>query len=207
MPCLRACCPFRSWPGNCRPLRLISRPFPARAPHGGSCWRETLLGPRVESEEFNSRSWKENFWRYLLWAYYRYIEMVDGQVGLILDALEDSGLAGNTLVIFSSDRGNGHTAHQLLYKGFLYDEACAGAADDVLARSSPGERDRQHPPGIQRGPVSHGLRLRRRQAAAQDAGLGLPADPPGRARPKPRATSSPPTPTTLHGKMLGQRRL
>jgi len=67
--------------------------------------------------------WKDNYWQYYLWAYHRYIEMVDGQVGMILSALENSKFANNTLVILSGDHGDGHTCHQLTLKSFLYDEA------------------------------------------------------------------------------------
>jgi arylsulfatase A-like enzyme len=49
--------------------------------------------------------------------------MVDVQVGGILDALEDSGLAENTVVIFSSDHGDGMGAHKLWQKMYFYEEA------------------------------------------------------------------------------------
>jgi arylsulfatase A-like enzyme len=62
-------------------------------------------------------------WRRYRWAYYRLVETVDAQIGEILAALEDSGLADDTVVIFSSDHGDGHGAHQLVQKTFLYEEA------------------------------------------------------------------------------------
>ena len=55
--------------------------------------------------------------------YYASIEWgVDLQVGRILQALEDRGLAENTIVIFSSDHGDFMGEHRMVRKGmFLYD--------------------------------------------------------------------------------------
>jgi len=62
-------------------------------------------------------------WRRYRWAYYRLVEKVDAQIGEILEALRNTGLAENTLVIFSSDHGDGHGCHHLVQKTFMYDEA------------------------------------------------------------------------------------
>lgn len=51
------------------------------------------------------------------------MEKVDAQIGQILEALKDAGLAHNTLVIFSSDHGDGHGSHHLVQKTFMYEEA------------------------------------------------------------------------------------
>ena len=61
-------------------------------------------------------------WRRYRWGYYRLVEKVDAHVGQILDALEETGLAENTAVIFSSDHGDAAAGHQLVQKSFLYDE-------------------------------------------------------------------------------------
>ena len=67
--------------------------------------------------------WSKLHWRYYMWSYYRHIEMVDAEIGRVLDALEDTGLADTTLVIFTSDHGEGLAHHQLVRKSKLYDEA------------------------------------------------------------------------------------
>ncbi|MGH8476596.1 MAG: sulfatase family protein [Methylococcales bacterium] len=69
------------------------------------------------------KAWSEQQWRYYIWSYYRHVEMVDAEIGRVLDALEDSGLAKNTLVLFSSDHGEGMGYHKTVLKDFLYDEA------------------------------------------------------------------------------------
>ena len=90
-------------------------------------------------------SWSELHWRYYLWSYLRHVEMVDAEIGRVLDALEDSAYADNTVVIFSSDHGEGRARHQMVTKGYLYDEA----AKVPLVVFWPGEiaegkRDTEH---------------------------------------------------------------
>jgi len=55
-------------------------------------------------------------------AYYAMVSLVDDEVGRILAALEEEGLAESTIVVFTSDHGELLGDHQLLRKGpFLYD--------------------------------------------------------------------------------------
>lgn len=61
-------------------------------------------------------------WREYRHAYFRLIEKADEVVGRILDVLDDTGVADDTIVIFVSDHGDGHGAHQLIFKKFLYEE-------------------------------------------------------------------------------------
>ena len=70
-----------------------------------------------------SQKWSELNWRYYLWSYYRCVEMADAEIGRILNALEDSRYADNTLVIFSSDHGEGMAEHELLSKSNLYESS------------------------------------------------------------------------------------
>ena len=67
--------------------------------------------------------WNEAQWRYYLWSYYRQVEMVDAEIGRVLNALEESGEAKNTLVVLTSDHGEGMGEQQMVRKGFLYDSA------------------------------------------------------------------------------------
>ncbi len=55
--------------------------------------------------------------------YYAAIEHLDAQVGRILDALEASGQAGRTLVVFTSDHGLAIGSHGLFGKQNLYDHS------------------------------------------------------------------------------------
>jgi arylsulfatase A-like enzyme len=49
--------------------------------------------------------------------------LVDHAVGRILTALESSGQAGNTIVVFTSDHGEMMGAHRLLHKSVFYEES------------------------------------------------------------------------------------
>jgi arylsulfatase A-like enzyme len=67
--------------------------------------------------------WDERRAREYLWGYYRLTEMVDAEVGRLLEGLEDAGLADDTIVVFSSDHGDGGAAHHWNQKWVLYDES------------------------------------------------------------------------------------
>ncbi len=67
--------------------------------------------------------WDERHWRYYRWAYHRHVEMVDAEIGRVLDALDASPHRENTLILFSSDHGEGLAHHQMTRKSFLYEEA------------------------------------------------------------------------------------
>jgi choline-sulfatase len=62
-------------------------------------------------------------WRQYIWAYYRLIEKVDKEIGKVLDALNESGLEDNTLIVFTSDHGDCQGAHRWNQKSVFYEEA------------------------------------------------------------------------------------
>lgn len=62
-------------------------------------------------------------WRRVRSAYYQLCEKVDAEVGKLLALLDETGLADNTLVIFSSDHGDMNGARQLNQKCVLYEES------------------------------------------------------------------------------------
>lgn len=67
--------------------------------------------------------WPEWHWRYYVWSYYRHVEMVDAEIGRVLQALEDAGERENTVVLLTSDHGEGMGRHQMVTKNYLYEEA------------------------------------------------------------------------------------
>ena len=69
------------------------------------------------------KNWTEDQWRLHRWAYCRLTEMVDAEIGTLLDALRDAGLEDNTLVVFSSDHGDMDSSHKMEHKSVLYEEA------------------------------------------------------------------------------------
>jgi len=58
-----------------------------------------------------------------LGAYYAMITHLDAQVGRLLDALEKSGKADNTIIVFSGDNGLAVGSHGLLGKQNLYEHS------------------------------------------------------------------------------------
>jgi arylsulfatase A-like enzyme len=85
------------------------------------------IGLMLDQRPFR-RNARENYderrWRLHRWAYCRLTELVDRQLGVILDALEQSGQADNTVIIFTSDHGDHDSAHKLEHKDAPYEEAC-----------------------------------------------------------------------------------
>ncbi len=74
-----------------------------------------------DSQQPAEGKWTELDWRYYLWAYYRHVEMVDAQVQRVLDALDQSPHAEDTLIVFTADHGEGMAEHHMVRKGYLYD--------------------------------------------------------------------------------------
>lgn len=78
-----------------------------------------------KSSEFHypTANWDELTWRQYLWGYYRLVEKVDAEIMKILLALKKGGHHMNTLVIFTSDHGEGVARHHWNQKQILYDQA------------------------------------------------------------------------------------
>ena len=68
-------------------------------------------------------AWTDADWRRYMWAYDRLVEMMDAHVGLVIDELETQGLLDNTVIIFTSDHGDGHASHRWNQKMSFYEEA------------------------------------------------------------------------------------
>lgn len=78
---------------------------------------------RQNDRIYPSVDWDTNDWRQYRWAYHRLIEKVDAQIGEVLDTLARSPHAVNTIVIFTSDHGDGYGAHRWNQKQVLYEES------------------------------------------------------------------------------------
>jgi arylsulfatase A-like enzyme len=61
--------------------------------------------------------------QYFISEYYALVKEVDDQVGQILDKLDELGLTGSTLVVFTSDHGEMLGAHGLRGKFNFYEES------------------------------------------------------------------------------------
>lgn len=68
------------------------------------------------------RDWEEWQWDLYNWMYHRLTESVDAQIGRVLDALEESGLRENTIIVFTSDHGDMNGAHGMILKNVMFEE-------------------------------------------------------------------------------------
>lgn len=72
--------------------------------------------------QFPYKDFTTDYWRRYRFIYGRLVELVDRQIGEVLDAVEASANRDNTIVVFTSDHGEMAGAHQLITKGVPYDE-------------------------------------------------------------------------------------
>lgn len=86
--------------------------------------RRTLSSNGVPNAQKMAMEFSKDDWRQYRWAYHRLVELVDKQVARLLGSLEEKGLADNTVVIFTSDHGDGYAAHRWHQKSVLYEESC-----------------------------------------------------------------------------------
>jgi arylsulfatase A-like enzyme len=79
---------------------------------------DTLAPPKRES-------WDPQHWQRYRYAYFRMVEDVDRQVGQVMAALQQAGHEEDTLVVFTSDHGEGLGSHRWTGKMMFYDEEAA----------------------------------------------------------------------------------
>jgi choline-sulfatase len=85
----------------------------------------TLLRSAYQTEggQFPVGKYSATEWQKLRWGYYRMIEKVDAQIGLILETLKKMNLDENTLIVFTSDHGECAGAHGWNQKTVFYGES------------------------------------------------------------------------------------
>ena len=77
----------------------------------------------MQSENYGLDLRTEAGWRALMARYWGNITLVDRSVGKIIKALEESGKAENTIVVFTSDHGELMGDHGILGKTLMYEES------------------------------------------------------------------------------------
>lgn len=70
-----------------------------------------------------TQDYSKEDWQAYLYHYYRFTEMVDQEIGKILEALRANGLEENTIIVLTSEHGDGGGAHRWAAKLSLYEEA------------------------------------------------------------------------------------
>jgi len=106
------------------PARLEDCPnLPANFAVGAFEPEVIRIEQKCDAQKYPVVSFTQEDWRRYRYAYYRLVEKVDWEIGRVLDALRDAGLEERTVLILSSDHGDGHGAHQWNQKSVLYEEA------------------------------------------------------------------------------------
>ena len=103
--------PQNEWPGL--PLNFAKNPYDADV-----ISYEQSLNYSV----YPTRNYTPDDWRRYRSLYYRLVEKVDAEIGKILNAVDKQDLWKNTVVIFTSDHGDGVGAHHWNQKSALYEE-------------------------------------------------------------------------------------
>ncbi|MEE8452561.1 MAG: sulfatase-like hydrolase/transferase [Thermoguttaceae bacterium] len=123
--------------------------------------------------KYAREQWSEEKWRLHRWVYCRLTEMVDREIGMVLDALRKSGLEDDTLIVFTSDHGDMDSAHRMEHKTAFYEEATRIPLIVTLGgQTKPGHVDRSHL-------VSNGIDLL--PTLCDYAGIAPPEGLPGRS--------------------------
>jgi len=91
-------------------------------PRAHAIWAAGMRGTVHEWSNPGGASLKPEGLAILTAAYYGMVSMIDAQVDRVLAALNERGLAGDTLVIFTSDHGALLGEHGMLFKGPVHYE-------------------------------------------------------------------------------------
>lgn len=67
--------------------------------------------------------WGETEWRQYMYGYDRLVEKMDQHILTVLNTLSEKGFLDNTIIIYTSDHGDGHAAHQWNQKMNFYEES------------------------------------------------------------------------------------
>lgn len=102
----------------CPPLPENNRPAPDE--------------PEAVTQALNDRDFRkfarerytEKDWRLHMRAYSKLTETVDGEIGLLIGALINSGKFDDTVIIFTSDHGDIAGSHKMEGKEVLFEECC-----------------------------------------------------------------------------------
>lgn len=89
--------------------------------------------------------WDGTRWRSYRYAYFRMMEDVDRQVGQVLEALRATGQEDNTLIVFTSDHGEGLGCHHWTGKMMYFeDEAAVPLIVSWKGVTPAGRFDKEH---------------------------------------------------------------
>lgn len=81
-----------------------------------------MLHKQMMFRLYPTRNYTSTDWRNYLYAYYRLVERVDKNLYDLITELKKNGLYDNSLIVFTSDHGDGVAAHRWNQKRALFEE-------------------------------------------------------------------------------------
>ena len=105
------------------PASIPVPPTFLKPPPDNAALMHTLIQRHADEEELPASEWNEEGWRRLIARYWGLVTLVDRAVGRILAALEESGTADNTVVVFTSEHGDQLGEHSIFQKAVFYEQS------------------------------------------------------------------------------------
>ena len=105
------------------PAAIPVPPTFLKPPPENAALMHTLIQRHADEEELPASEWNEEGWRRLIARYWGLVTLVDRAVGRILAALEESGTADNTVVVFTSEHGDQLGEHSVFQKAVFYEQS------------------------------------------------------------------------------------
>lgn len=110
--------------GNIAPVSLKETPnLPINFKKSETFPEALQIEQNVEVKVYPTQNYTDADWRQYRYTYYRLVEKVDAQIGKIIDAIDNLGLRDNTIIIFTSDHGDGNASHGWNQKTALFQES------------------------------------------------------------------------------------
>jgi len=111
----------------CRPVEEFAKRYDPEQIAPWASFGETFEGkPYIQRQQLESwgiTDWSWEQWAVVVARYFGIIEQVDHALGRVFDAVEESGQAANTLIIFTTDHGDMCGSHRMMDKHYvLYDD-------------------------------------------------------------------------------------
>ncbi len=77
----------------------------------------------MEGSELGRQKWEDEYWRQYRYTYKELVKLVDGHIGVVLDALDaNPQIKKNTIVVFTSDHGDMQGSHRATTKQRPFNE-------------------------------------------------------------------------------------
>ena len=110
--------------GNVLPTSIDKTPeLPTNFKKSNTFPEVLQLEQDANKKVYPTKNYSDNDWRNYLYAYYRLVEKVDFEIGKIINEIDNAGIRENTLILFTSDHGDGNAAHGWNQKTILFQES------------------------------------------------------------------------------------